>query len=67
MYVSSVRLRREPPDLVVEIETDDEWMEVIRERDDGQTPHCHIVEDSGLLAARDRRRGGRRRFLDRAG
>ena len=47
--VEGIRLRKEGGYTVVDAEIGGEWIEVIRERSDGE--FCHIVEPSGMFAA----------------
>lgn len=51
MNISGVRLTRQGGSLVVDVETVNGWIEVIREKDDGTTPISHICEASGLVQA----------------
>ena len=51
MNVSAVRLTRRDGHLVVDLETQNGWIEVIREKDDGTTPISHICEAEGLRKA----------------
>ena len=44
--VMGVRLRKTGEHTVVDVETGGTWIEVIRERSDGE--FCHIVEASGI-------------------
>ena len=46
--ITAIKLTRQGKYLIVEVETDDGWFEVIRELDDGTTPISHICEKSGL-------------------
>ena len=47
--VEGIRLRKEGEYTIVDAEIGGDWVEVIRERSDGQ--FCHIVEPSGMFAA----------------
>jgi hypothetical protein len=47
--IEGIRLRKDGEYTVVDAEIGGEWIEVIRERSDGQ--FCHIVEPSGMFAA----------------
>lgn len=47
--VEGIRLRKEGEYTVVDAEIGGSWIEVIRERSDGE--FCHIVEASGMFAA----------------
>jgi len=49
MKICGVRLTRQSGSLVVDVETVNGWIEVIREKDDGTTPISHICNASGLL------------------
>lgn len=51
MKISGVRLTRQGNLLVVDVETVNGWIQVIREQDDGTTPISHICEASGLVKA----------------
>ncbi len=51
MLISAVRLTRQGSYLIVDVETVNGWIEVIREKDDGTTPIGHICEASGLVQA----------------
>ena len=46
--VEGIRLRKEGAYTVVDAEIGGAWVEVIRERSDGE--FCHIVEPSGMFA-----------------
>lgn len=46
--VLGIRLRKEGVYTVVDAEIGGTWVEVIRERSDGE--FCHIVEPSGMMA-----------------
>lgn len=47
--VEGIRLRKEGDYTIVDAEIGGAWIEVIRERSDGE--FCHIVEPSGMFAA----------------
>lgn len=47
--VEGIRLRKSGEYTVVDAEIGGTWVEVIRERSDGE--FCHIVESSGMFAA----------------
>lgn len=51
MKIQAVRLTRQGNQLVVDVQTQNGWIEVIRESDDGTTPISHICEQSGLVQA----------------
>jgi len=51
MNIEAVRLTRKGGDIVVDIETKNGWIEIIREQSDGTTPISHICEASGLRKA----------------
>lgn len=51
MEISAVRLTRQGKHLIVDVETKNGWIEVIRESDAGTTPISHICEQSGLVQA----------------
>ncbi len=51
MNISAIRLTRKGKHLVVDVQTNNGWIEVIKERDDGTTPISHICEASGLKKA----------------
>jgi hypothetical protein len=46
--VMGIRLRKDKEYTVVDAEVGGVWIEVIRERSDGE--FCHIVEASGIMA-----------------
>lgn len=47
--VEGIRLRKDGEHTVVDAEIGGAWIEVIRERSDGE--FCHIVEPSGMFKA----------------
>lgn len=47
--VEGIRLRKDGEHTVVDAEIGGAWVEVIRERSDGE--FCHIVEAGGMFAA----------------
>lgn len=47
--VEGIRLRKEGEYTVVDAEIGGSWVEVIRERSDGE--FCHIVEPAGMFSA----------------
>ena len=51
MKIQAVRLTRQGNQLVVDVQTQNGWIEAIRESDDGTTPISHICEQSGLVQA----------------
>ena len=51
MEIFAVRLTRQGRHLVVDVQTQNGWIETIRESDDGTTPISHICEQSGLVQA----------------
>ena len=47
--VMAIRLRKEGEHTVVDAEIGGDWIEVIRERSDGE--FCHIVEKGGIMSS----------------
>jgi hypothetical protein len=51
MNIQAIRLTRKEGCVVVDVETQNGWIEVIREQSDGTTPISHTCSHSGLIRA----------------